>query len=177
VARAVLGAAAALVAALVAALLLGAGPAAAGTPAADGPRVHHVLPEDGAVLRASPDHVEVMFDVELVPGRVVVGLAPDDTGTLVALPAPVLDGPLLVQPLPPLPAGRYTVGVQLLDDRGRVSRGTFGFAVDPAAAAAPVPGPDGTGTPARGLVPLIGAALLLPAAGLVLRRRRAAART
>jgi methionine-rich copper-binding protein CopC len=159
---------AALATALTAALALTvlAGPAEA-VAAQDGPQVHHVLPENGAVLRMAPDHFEIMFDVELVPGRVVVGIAPDDTGRLVALPAsPVLDGPLLVQPLPPLPAGRYTVGVQLLGADGRVSRGTFGFAVDPASAP-----PTGSPGPASWLVPVIGAALLLPAAGWVRRRR------
>ena len=62
-------------------------------------------------------------------------MAPDDTGLLVALPArPVIDGPVVVQPLPELAPGHYTVGVQVLDRAGHLARGTFGFTVDPAAA-------------------------------------------
>jgi methionine-rich copper-binding protein CopC len=191
--------AAALVTVVTATLALAflAGPAWAGSPprggpardgvGQDGPQVHHVSPENGAVLRTAPDHFEIMFDVELVPGRAAVGITPDATGRLVALPAPpALDGPLLVQPLPPLAAGRYTVGVQLLGADGQLSRGTFGFTVDPTAAAAPGAGEGGAGDGGAGdggagapagqgrsswLVPLIGVALLLPAAGLVRRRR------
>jgi hypothetical protein len=80
--------AAALVTVVTATLALAflAGPAWAGSPprggpardgvGQDGPQVHHVSPENGAVLRTAPDHFEIMFDVELVPGRVAVGIAP-----------------------------------------------------------------------------------------------------
>lgn len=170
--------AAVLLLALLAVALVGATPAAAGTAAADtgeAPRVHHVFPEDGAVLTTSPDHVEIMFDVLLVPGRVDVGLAPDDTGRLVALPAPPeLDGPLLVQALPPLPAGRYTVGVRLLGADGHLTGGTFGFTVDPTAPAAPAaPAAHTGGAPgtASWLVPIVAVALLVPAAALAMARR------
>src|SRR5688572_15650342 len=43
-------------------LFPGAGSAAA---AGTGLQVHHLLPEDGAVLATAPDHVEVMFDQDL----------------------------------------------------------------------------------------------------------------
>ena len=144
------------------------------------PRVHHVLPENGAVLRAAPDHVEVMVDVDLAPGQVDVALAPDATGRLVALPArPVLDGPLLVQPLPPLPPGHYTVGLQIRGADGQVARGTFGFAVDPGAAAdtgSTAGPPERAGLPAW-LLPAVASGLLVPAVGLAatrVRRRRPA---
>lgn len=177
--------------ALVAVLVLMTAAVAWATPAgASGvapPRVHHVLPENGAVLRTAPDHVEVMVDVDLVPGQVDVALAPDATGQLVELPGPpVLDGPLLVQPVPPLPPGHYTVGLQIRGADGQVARGTFGFTVDPTA---PDPGVAGTGAgepPAaadRGgsaawLPAVIATVLLVPAAAAVaggLRRRRRAA--
>jgi methionine-rich copper-binding protein CopC len=152
---------------------IGAPPARAGT--VTPPRVHHVLPENGAVLRAAPDHVEVMVDVDLVPGQVDVALAPDATGRLVALPGPpVLDGPLLVQPLPPLPPGRYTVGLQIRGAGGQVARGTFGFAVDPTAAApsaaTPAAPPRGDGLPGW-LLPAVATALLVPAGTLLGARR------
>ena len=160
---------AAVVLALLAAALLGAAPAAAASTA---PQVHHVFPEDGAVLAAPPDHVEVMFDVLLQPGRVDVAVAADGADRPVALTArPVLDGPLLVEELPPLAPGHYTVGVRLLGDDGHVFGGTFGFTVDPATTS-PAPAPAGGG--ARWLVPVVAAALLVPAAAaVVLRRRRA----
>jgi methionine-rich copper-binding protein CopC len=141
---------------------------AAGT----GLQVHHLLPEDGAVLATAPDHVEIMFDRDLEPGGVDVGIAPDDTGRLVALPRrPVVDGPVVVQPLPALTPGHYTVGVQALDHAGHLARGTFGFTVDPAAV--PTVGSGGaTGhDDATWLVPAAATALLLPAALLALRRR------
>ena len=170
--------AAAMLLVVLAALMLavvGAGQArAAGTGAA--PRVHHMLPENGAVLPAAPDHVEIMFDVDLVPGQVAVGVAPDGTGRLIALPGPpVLDGPVLVQPLPRLPAGHYTVGVQIRGSGGQLARGVFGFAVDPAAPPASTAADAGSGpsAPGRWLVPVVGAALLLPAAaGVAMTRRR-----
>jgi methionine-rich copper-binding protein CopC len=154
--------------------LLGAGAGTAAAATDEAPRVHHVFPEDGAVLATSPDHVEIMFDVLLVPGRVDVALAPDDTGRLVPLPSPPeLDGPLLVQALPPLPAGHYTVGVRLLGTDGRLTGGTFGFTVDPAAPAAPAAHPGGApGGTASWLVPAVAVALLVPAAALALARRR-----
>jgi methionine-rich copper-binding protein CopC len=155
------------------AVLVGATPAGADGVAP--PRVHHVLPENGAVLRAAPDHVEVMVDVDLVPGQVDVALAPDDTGRLVELPGPpALDGPLLVQPLPPLPPGRYTVGLQIRGTGGQVARGTFGFAIDPTAAVDPAAGnttPAGRGGPAGWLLPLVATALLVPAGAIVVARR------
>jgi len=157
--------------------LLGAPSAWAGGGAP--PRVHHVLPENGAVLRTAPDHVEVMVDVDLVPGQVDVALAPDATGRLVELPGPpVLDGPLLVQPLPPLPSGRYTVGLQIRGAGGQVARGTFGFAVDPSAAAdtGTIAGPPERGGLPAWLPPVVATVLLVPAAGLAvarpIRRRR-----
>jgi methionine-rich copper-binding protein CopC len=157
------------------AVLVGATPAWADGDVAP-PRVHHVLPENGAVLRAAPDHVEVMVDVDLVPGQVDVALAPDDTGQLVELPGPpALDGPLLVQPLPPLPPGRYTVGLQIRGAGGQVARGTFGFAVDPTAAADPAAGntaPAARGGPAAWLLPLVATALLVPAGAFVVTRRK-----
>jgi methionine-rich copper-binding protein CopC len=156
-------------------LFPGAGSAgAAGT----GPQVHHLLPEDGAVLATAPDHVEVMFDRDLQPGGVDVGIAPDDTGRLVDLPrGPLVDGPVVVQPLPPLAPGHYTVGVQVLDRTGHLARGTFGFTVDPAVVRAAGPGgsgADGSGSSddAAWIVPAAATALLLPAALLALRRRR-----
>jgi methionine-rich copper-binding protein CopC len=159
------------VAALVGAAV-GAPPARAGT--ATPPRVHHVLPENGALLRAAPDHVEVMVDVDLAPGQVDVALAPDATGRLVALPGPpALDGPLLVQPLPPLPPGRYTVGLQIRGAGGQVARGTFGFAVDPTAAdptATTPPGPGDRGLPGW-LLPAAATGLLVPAGTLLVARR------
>ena len=153
-----------------------------GAPAAraDGvvpPRVHHVLPENGAVLRVAPDHVEVMVDVDLAPGQVDVALAPDATGRLVALPGrPVLDGPLLVQPLPPLPPGHYTVGLQIRGADGQVARGTFGFAVDPSAAGTAGGPTQRAGLPAW-LLSAVASGLLVPAVGLAatrVRRRRPA---
>jgi methionine-rich copper-binding protein CopC len=138
-----------------------------------------VLPENGAVLRAAPDHVEVMVDVDLAPGQVDVALAPDTTGRLVALPArPVLDGPLLVQPLPPLAPGHYTVGLQIRGAGGQVARGTFGFAVDPGAPADERAADTGAygGLPAW-LLPAVATVLLVPAVGLAatrVRRRRPA---
>jgi methionine-rich copper-binding protein CopC len=164
------------------------------------PRVHHVLPENGAVLRTAPDHVEVMVDVDLLPGQVDVALAPDATGRLMELPGPpVLDGPLLVQPLPPLASGRYTVGLQIRGAGGQVARGTFGFAVDPTAADTGTAGtesadtePAGTGPPDTGTIggppergglpawlpPVVATVLLVPAAGpavaRLIRRRRPA---
>jgi methionine-rich copper-binding protein CopC len=159
---------------LLVAALVGAPPAWA--EGAAPPRVHHVLPENGAVLRTSPDHVEVMVDVDLVPGQVDVALAPDDTGRLVELPGPpVLDGSLLVQPLPPLPPGHYTVGLQIRGADGQVARGTFGFAVDPTAAVDPAAGntaPADRQGPAAWLPPLVATALLVPAAFIVARRLR-----
>ena len=140
---------------------------AAGT--GTGLQIHHLLPENGAVLAVAPDHVEIMFDADLVPGGVDVAVAPDDTGLLVALPdRPVIDGPVVVQPLPELAPGHYTVGVQVLDRAGHLARGTFAFTVDPAATP--------TGEPPSNdlawLIPAAATALLLPAA-LLARRRRA----
>jgi len=136
----------------VAILFPGTGSAAA---AGTGLQVHHLLPEDGAV-----------------------GIAPDDTGRLVDLPhGPLVDGPVVVQPLPPLAPGHYTVGVQVLDRTGHLARGTFGFTVDPAVVRAA--GPGGSGTDGSGssddaawIAPAAATALLLPAALLALRRRR-----
>jgi copper resistance protein C len=145
-------------------LLPGAGTAGAAT----GLQIHHLLPADGAVLATAPDHVEIMFDRDLVPGGVDVAIAPDDTGLLVALPRqPVVDGPVVVAPLPALAPGHYTVGVQVVDRAGHVQRGTFGFTVDPAAT------PTGTSRSddLAWLVPAAATALLLPAALLALRRR------
>ena len=110
-----------------------------------------------------------MFDANLVPGGVDVAVAPDNTGLLVALPArPVIDGPVVVQPLPELAPGHYTVGVQVVDHAGHLARGTFGFTVDPAAVSE-------TGDPASTdltwLIPAAATALLLPAALLARRRR------
>ena len=146
-------------------LLPGAGTAGA---AAAGLPIHHLLPDDGAVLATAPDHVEIMFDRDLVPGGVDVAIAPDDTGLLVALPRqPVVDGPVVVAPLPALAPGHYTVGVQVVDRAGHVQRGTFGFTVDPAAT------PTGTSRSddLAWLIPAAATALLLPAALLALRRR------
>ena len=152
-------------------LLPGAGTASAtGT----GLQVHHLLPEDGAVLATAPDHVEIMFDRDLEPGGVDVGIAPDDTGRLVTLPRrAVVDGPMVVQPLPALAPGNYTVGIQALDHAGHLARGTFGFTVDPAvgpAASTGGSGADESDGPAW-IVPAAATALLLPAALLALRRR------
>ena len=146
-------------------LVPGAGTAFA---AAAGLQIHHLLPDDGAVLATAPDHVEIMFDQDLVPGGVDVAIAPDDTGLLVDLPRqPVIDGPVVVAPLPALAPGHYTVGVQVVDRAGHVQRGTFGFTVDPAA------GPTGTSRSddLAWLIPAAATALLLPAALLALRRR------
>ena len=143
-----------------------------------GMQVHHLLPEDGAVLATAPDHVEVMFDQDLVPGGVDVGIAPDDTGRLVDLPqGPVVDGPVVVQPLPALAPGHYTVGVQVVDRTGHLARGTFGFTVDPAVVRAAGPGGSGADGPGRSddtawIIPAAATVLLLPAALLALRRRR-----
>ena len=142
---------------------------AAGTGLGTGLQIHHLLPENGAVLAVAPDHVEIMFDADLVPGGVDVAVAPDDTGLLVALPdRPVIDGPVVVQPLPELAPGHYTVGVQVLDRAGHLARGTFGFTVDPAAA----PTGEPPSTDLAWLIPAAATALLLPAA-LLARRRRA----
>jgi len=109
-----------------------------------------------------------MFDADLAPGGVDVAVAPDDTGRLIALPTrPVVDGPVVVQPLPELEPGRYTVGVQVVDRAGHLNRGTFGFTVDPAA----VPDGDSTTSDLTWLVPAAATALLLPAAMLAVRRR------
>ena len=146
-------------------LLPGAGTAGAAT---TGLQIHHLLPDDGAVLATAPDHIEIMFDRDLVPGGVDVAIAPDDTGLLVALPRrPVIDGPVVVAPLPSLAPGHYTVGVQVVDRAGQVQRGTFGFTVDPAAT------PTGTSRSddLAWLVPAAATALMLPAALLALRRR------
>jgi hypothetical protein len=142
----------------------------AGTAQATGTglQIHHLLPENGAVLAAAPGHVEIMFDADLVPGGVDVAVAPDDTGLLVTLPArPVIDGPVVVQPLPELAPGHYTVGVQVVDRAGHLARGTFGFTVDPAAA----PTGEPASTDLTWLIPAAATALLLPAALLALRRR------
>ena len=151
-------------------LLPGAGTAHAGDTgsAGTGLQIHHLLPENGAVLATAPDHVEIMFDADLAPGGVDVAVAPDDTGRLIALPTrPVVDGPVVVQPLPELEPGRYTVGVQVVDRAGHLNRGTFGFTVDPAA----VPDGDSTTSDLTWLVPAAATALLLPAAMLAVRRR------
>jgi methionine-rich copper-binding protein CopC len=163
-------------------LLPGAGSAAAATTDAatidggeTGLQIHHLLPENGAFLATAPDHVEIIFDRDLEPGGVDVGIAPDDTGHLVVLPGrPVVDGPVVVQPLPALAPGHYTVGVQVLDRAGSLARGTFGFTVDPAAASAAGStglDPDGHGD-AAWLIPMAATALLLPAALLARRRGR-----
>jgi len=151
-------------------LLPGAGTAHAGDTgsAGTGLQIHHLLPENGAVLATAPDHVEIMFDADLAPGGVDVAVAPDDTGRLIPLSTrPVVDGPVVVQPLPELGAGRYTVGVQVVDRAGHLNRGTFGFTVDPAA----VPDGDLTSSDLTWLVPAAATALLLPAAVLAVRRR------
>lgn len=146
-------------------LLPGAGTAGA---TATGLQIHHLLPEDGAVLATAPDHVEIMFDQDLAPGGVDIAIAPDATGILVALPRrPVIDGPVVVAPLPALAPGHYTVGVQVVDRAGHLQRGTFGFTVDPAATPT---GPSGSADLAW-LIPAAATALLLPAALLALRRR------
>ena len=109
-----------------------------------------------------------MFDADLAPGGVDVAVAPDDTGRLIPLSTrPVVDGPVVVQPLPELGADRYTVGVQVVDRAGHLNRGTFGFTVDPAA----VPDGDSTTSDLTWLVPAAATALLLPAAMLAVRRR------
>jgi methionine-rich copper-binding protein CopC len=143
-----------------------------GTAAATGTglQIHHLLPENGAVLATAPDHVEIMFDKDLVPGGVDVAVAPDATGRLVALPGqPVVDGPVVVQPLPALGPGRYTVGVQVVDRAGHLARGTFGFTVDPVAA--PQGSTGSASTDLTWLIPAAATALLLPAALLARRRR------
>ena len=112
-----------------------------------------------------------MFDADLAPGGVDVAVAPDDTGRLIALPTrPVVDGPVVVQPLPELGAGRYTVGVQVVDRAGHLNRGTFGFTVDPAPA--PASGCGSASSDLTWLGPAAAIALLLPAAVLALRRTR-----
>ena len=156
-------------------------PALAGSAHATAPglQVHHLVPADGAVLAAAPDHVEIMFDREPAPGGVDVGIAPDDTGRLVPLPGrPAVDGPVVVQRLPALAPGRYTVGVQVVDRAGHLARGTFGFTVDPSAGPAGAdPAGSGPGRSGPGpsdltwIVPAAAAALLLPA--LLTARRRA----
>ena len=156
----------ALLAAL-ALLLLAAGPAHA-----TGLSIHHLLPENGAVLRTAPDRVEIMFDADLLPGGIDVAVAPDDTGRLLDLPgSPLVDGPVVVQPLPALAPGRYTVGVQVLDRTGQVNRGTFGFTVDPVAGVdAPADAPGSSDL--AWLIPLTATAVALPAALLARRRSR-----
>jgi methionine-rich copper-binding protein CopC len=132
-----------------------------------GLQIHHLLPENGAVLAAAPDQVEIMFDADPMPSGVDVAVAPDDTGRLVALPGrPVVDGPVVVQPLPALRPGRYTVGVQVVDRTGHLARGTFGFTLDPAATPRGAAG----STDLTWLIPAVATALLLPVALLATRR-------
>ena len=142
-----------------------------------GLQVHHLLPEDGAVLAAAPDHVEVMFDQDLQPGASTSGSRPTTPAAWSTSPRPdrrrAGGRPAATGTGP----GHYTVGVQVLDRTGHLARGTFGFTVDPAVVRAA--GPGGSGTDGSGssddaawIVPAAATALLLPAALLALRRRR-----
>ena len=67
--------------------------------------VHHVFPEPGSALSTAPDHLEVMVDEDLQPGRVQIGISPDATNVAVALASPVVDGNVAIQPLPALADG------------------------------------------------------------------------
>jgi hypothetical protein len=103
--------------------------------------------------------------------------ATPDPALFTAPRGPIVDGPVVVQQLPALAPGHYTVGVQVLDHTGHPARGTFGFTVDPAVVRAA--GPGGSGTDGSGssgdaawIVPAAATALLLPATLLALRRRR-----
>jgi methionine-rich copper-binding protein CopC len=140
--------------------------AAPGTAAAL--EVHHLFPQDGSVLATAPDHVEIMFDEELRPGLVQVGVSPDATDRPVPLPGPVVQDNVAIQPLPPLADGPYTAGFRLLGADGHVYQGTFHFRVDAAAAAVEENRPASS----TWLVRLVSAGLVVPAAALVLRRRR-----
>jgi methionine-rich copper-binding protein CopC len=112
----------------------------------------------------APDHMEVMLDEELQPGRVQMGVSPDTTDVPVPLPPLQIDGNVAIQPLPALAAGAYTAGFRVLARDGHVYQRTFHFTV----------GAGGATAPGHSWLPGgVGAALTLPAlAALVIRVRR-----
>jgi copper resistance protein C len=145
--------------------------------------VHHIYPLPGSTSATAPNHLEVMFDHELQPGRVQMGISPDTTDVPIALAPLLVDGNIAVQPLPALAGGAYTAGFRVLARDGHLYQGTFHFTVGGGATAPAAPAvasPRSDPAPARSwLVGGVAVGLTLPALATVVARmwRRRRSRT
>ena len=91
-------------------------------------------PADGAVLEAAPSEIELVFSSELMDlGNQII--VEDATGTNLAESEPVLTRETLVQAVPALEAGEYTVNWRAVSSDGHPITGTFSFTVNAADAA------------------------------------------
>lgn len=122
---------------LVAALTAGPAMAHAGFVGSD--------PAEGATITAGAEQLSMTFTEDINPDLAVVTLTGSD-GEQVGLPAPVVEGPEVVQPLPPLEPDALTLAYRVVSADGHPVQGTLaltaqGSDVSPAAATSPSPGP------------------------------------
>lgn len=101
-------------------------------------------PAEGATITADAEQLSLTFTEDINPDLAVVTLTGSD-GEQVGLSAPVVDGPEVVQPLPPLQADALTLAYRVVSADGHPVQGTLALTAQgsdesPAAAsAAPAP--------------------------------------
>lgn len=120
---------------LVAALTAGPAMAHAGFVGSD--------PAEGATITASAEQLSLTFTEDINPDLAVVTLTGSD-GEQVGLPAPVVEGPEVVQPLPPLDADALTLAYRVVSADGHPVQGTLALTAQgsdesPAAATSAAP--------------------------------------
>lgn len=85
-------------------------------------------PKDGARLARPPAVVRLVFLSRLDPASTAVAVTGPD-GRSAQAGAPRFDGPRVVIPVAPGPAGRYTVSYEIVSSDGHPAKGAVGFTV------------------------------------------------
>jgi copper resistance protein C len=101
-------------------------------------------PKDGARLARPPAVVRLVFLSRLDPASTAVTVTGPDGRTAQA-GSPRFDGPRVVIPFAPGPAGRYTVSYEIVSSDGHPVKGAIGFTVTTASAPTATPAPTGAG--------------------------------
>ncbi|HEX2774044.1 MAG TPA: copper resistance CopC family protein [Micromonosporaceae bacterium] len=101
-------------------------------------------PKDGARLARPPAVVRLVFLSRLDPASTTVVVTGPD-GRRAQAGTPRFDGPRVVIPVAPGPAGRYTVSYEIVSSDGHPVKGAIGFTVTTPSAPTSTSAPTGAG--------------------------------